>query len=192
MFLYTFGVLAVALLLVLMAKGRGRRRRYIRGAIDHKLQLSTLAANTLIGSAIVDVLTEEAWVSSVRALFTLNKWTAGADDGPIVVGLAHSDYTDAEIEEWIENLASWETKDKIGQEVARRKIRQIGVFRSQSGDTGDTNYALNEGREFTVKCGWMLSTGQTMKFWAYNSGGSALATTDPAFRINGHANVWPK
>ncbi len=171
---------------------KGRFRRYLRGAIDHKLQLSTLAAEVVIGSSIVDTLQEKAWMSSVKAVYSLNKWTAGADDGPIVVGVCHSDYTDAEIEEWIENLASWEENDLIGQEVAKRKIRQVGVFRTAFDDTGLANYVLNEGREIHTKCGWSLSTGQTVKFWAYNSGGSPLAGTNPAFRINGHANLWPQ
>lgn len=175
-----------------MAKGRGRRRRYLRGAIDHKLQLSTLAANTLIGSSIADVLTEQAWLSSVKGTWSMNKFTGAADDGPILVGIAHSDYTDTEVEEWIENLASWETKDKIGQEIARRKIRQVGMFHTATASDGTESYVLNDGKELTVKAGWMLDTGQTLKVWAYNSGGNALGTTDPAVRLQGHANLWPK
>ncbi len=181
-------VASMAILFVLMA----RHRRYLRGQVNHKLQLSTLGSKVVIGSAIVDVLTEEAWLSSVKLLWSLNKWTSAADDGPIIVGVSHSDYTDTEIEEWIENSSSWETKDKIGQEIARRKIRRVGVFRAAPGDTGDSNYVLNDGRMIRTKCGWMLGTGQTLKVWAYNSGGSALATTDPAVRQEGHANLWPK
>ncbi len=147
----------------------------------------------MIGSSITDVLTEEAFLSSVKATWSLNKWTSGADDGPILVGVCHSDYSDAEIEAWIENTGSWETKDKVqGREIGRRLIRRVGTFRSQGGDTGDTNYVLNDGKPIHTKCGWMLSTGQTLKVWAYNQGGSALATTDPAVRAEGHANIWPK
>ncbi len=176
---------------ILMAKGR--RRRYLRGQINHKLQLGTLAAKVVIGSSLTDVLTEEAWLSSVVATWSLNKWTSAADDGPILVGVCHSDYTDAEIEEWIENTGSWETKDKVqGREVGRRLIRRVGSFRANPADAGTANYVLNNGRPIRTKCGWMLSTGQTLKVWAYNQGGSPLATTDPAVRAEGHANVWPK
>jgi len=171
---------------------RRRRRRYLRGAIDHKLQLSTLGPNVVIGSSITDVLTEEAWLSSVDVLVTMDSFTPGEDDGPIVIGVSHSDYTDAEIEEWIENAGSWETSDKVQQrEVSRRLIRYMGTFPREPSGTSDW-VALNEGRRLRTKCGWMLGTGQTVKFWAYNSGDSALATTDPAVRWNGHANVWPK
>ncbi len=171
---------------------KGRRRRYLRGAVNHKLQLGTLAAKVVIGSNIVDSLAEEAWMSSVKLIWSMNKWTSGADDGPILVGVAHSDYTDAEIEAFIENAQSWDTDNKVQQEVARRKIRIVGQFRSQGGDTGDTNYVLNDGKFIRTKCNWMLGTAQTLKVWAYNAGGSPLATTDPAVRAEGHANLWPK
>ncbi len=188
-----FNIVLMAILAIMMlAKHGGRRRRYLRGAMNHKLQLGTLAAGVVIGSNVSDSLAEEAWFSSIKAVFSLNKWTAGADDGPIWVGIAHSDYTDAEIEAWIENAQSWDTDNKIQQEVARRKIRQIGMFSTATGADGSGNYVLNDGRPLRIKTGWMLGTAQTAKFWAYNAGGSALATTDPAFRIHGHANLWPK
>ncbi len=187
-------IIALAVLLVGMARrGRGRRkfRRYLAGAIDHKLQLSTLAGNVLIGSSIADVVTEEAWLSSVKAVWSINQWTPGADIGPVWVGVCHSDYTDAEIEEWIENTGSWETSDKVqSREVGRRLIRQVGIFQEPA--TAVVTTTLNDGRPITTKCGWMLGTGQTLKVWAYNMGGGAFATTDPAVRVNGHANLWPK
>ncbi len=191
--MFNIAVMAiVAIMMIVLLAKHGRRRRYIRGALSHKLQLGTLAAGALISTTVTDTLPEEAWFSSIKAVFSLNKWTAGADDGPIWVGIAHSDYTTAEILEWVANTQSWDTDNKIQQEVARRKIRQIGMFSTEGGDSGASNYVLNDGRQFRVKTGWMLGTGQTARFWAYNAGGSALATTDPAFRVHGHANLWPK
>ncbi len=167
-----------------------KRRSYLRGAINHKLALTALAAKVVVGSSIADTLTNKVWLSSVKATWTLNNVTEIADAGPIVVGVAHSDYSDAEIEAWIENTSSWETKDKVGQEVARRKIRRVGVFRTPNIALGDS--VLNEGRLVNTKCGWMLEIGQTLKVWAYNSGGANVATTVPALRVEGHANLWPK
>ncbi len=158
--------------------------------MNHKISLTTLASKVVVGSAIADVLTNKAWLSSVKATWTLKNFTEGGAIGPIVVGVSHSDYTDTEIEEWIENTASWETKDKIGQEVARRKIRRVGAFRSPNVALGAA--VLNEGRMITTKCNWMLEIGQTLKVWAYNSGAGAVATMVPDLRVEGHANIWPK
>ncbi len=186
-----FEIIMFAMVLIMAAKKRRKFRRYLAGAVDHKLQLSTLAGNVVIGSSIADVVTEETWLSSVKLVWSLNQWTKTADRGPVWVGVAHSDYTDTEIEAWIENTGSWETSDKIqSREVSRRLIRQVGIF--QEPDDAIVTQTLNDGRPIRTKCGWMLGTGQTLKVWAYNMGSAAFATTDPALRCNGHANLWPK
>ncbi len=175
-----------------MAKHRKRRkfRRYLKGNIDFQLALVTLAGDTLLGANAPDSVTETAWLSSVKASYALRAYTVAAGDGPVVVGLAHSDYTDAEIEEWMENTTSWQQGNKIAQEKAKRFIRQIGVFSLplNAAEVGDIS--LNDGRLITTKCGWLLTTGQTVKFWAYNSASGAL-TTGSVFHVNGHANLWP-
>lgn len=175
-----------------MAKhGRRRKfRRYLRGSIDHRLDLTALAASTLVGSNLVDTVEEAVYVSSVKAAYTLDQYTVIAGAGPFLCGWAHSDYTDAEIEAWVENNLSWSEGDKIGQEVAKRKIKQVGIFEL-------SNAALAWGRirggsTFTTKLGWSLITGQTLRFWVYNMGLVAVATTVPATRVQGHANLWPR
>ncbi len=174
-----------------MAKRKPKRkfRKYLRGQIEHNAGLGTLAAKTLVGANIGDTVTEKAWISSVKASWSLNQWTPGPDDGPILVGVAHSDYSDAEIEEWIENTSSWEAHDLVQQEVAKRKIREVGTFPTPA----DANEALvlNNGKPIWTKCGWMLGTGQTVKIWAYNKGASALGTTEPNLGVSGFANLWP-
>ncbi len=167
-----------------------KRRAYLRGAINHKLSLTTLASKVVVGSAVADTLTNKAWLSSVKATWSLKNLTDGPTVGPIVVGIAHSDYTDSEIEAWIENTESWETKDKVGQEVARRKIRRVGVFRTPN--IALETAVLNDGRMVNTKCNWMLEIGQTVKVWAYNSGATDVGTTVPDLRVEGHANLWPK
>ncbi len=176
-----------------MAKGKPRRkfRRYLKGKIDHKLQLATLAGNTLIGSLIGDTVVESTWVSSAKAMVSIGQYTAVAECGPFICGWAHGDYTDAEIEEWVENTNSWNEGDKVAQEVARRLIREIGTFESLPALATGVE-AINDGRKTTTKLGWMLSTGKTLRFWVYNAGTAAVATTDPEVRVQGHANLWPK
>ncbi len=177
----------------LMAKHSKRRRRfrpYLKGIIDENIGLSTLAGDTVISALVTDSLDEKAWLSSVKATWSLADLTLADNTGPIVVGVAHSDYNSAEIEAWIENANSWTLGDKVAQEVAKRKIRQVGTFAQQVSGSGAT-IVLADGRMITTKCGWQLTTGDTVRIWAYNSGTAALATTSPEVKVNGHANLWP-
>jgi len=170
--------------------GRKKFRKYLRGNIDHKLPLDVLAANTLVGNNIADTVVDTTWVSSVKAAWTLAEFTPAAGDGPILVGIAHSDYSDAEIEAFVENITgSWDAGDLVSQEIARRKIRVVGTFPSP--DTSVATIVLNDGRQLTTKAGWSLSEGDTIRIWAYNTGDSSL-TAGSAVRVNGHANLWPQ
>jgi len=170
-------------------KGRKAFRKYLRGAIDLDQLLGTLGAESLATKIVEDTVVEKAWCSSVEVRCSMKNYTTSATRGPILIGVAHSDYTAAEIEEWVENLGSWDAGDLRSQEIARRKIRQIGVFISPA--TAALSAVLNDGLPVHVKCGWMLQTAQSVRFWAYNNGSSALATTDPTVHYDGHANLWP-
>ncbi len=173
-----------------MAKRKGRKfRKYLRGSIDHRLDLGTLAANTLVSSILTDTVEEKAYVSSVKASYSMDQFTETADAGPILCGWAHSDYTDAEIEAFIENAGSWSEGDKVQQEIAKRFIRQVGIFERR---TGVNEWGtIRDGAVFTTKLGWVLASGQSLRFWCYNMGEAAVATTDPNCRAQGHANLWP-
>ncbi len=186
-------VLSVIGLLALAKHGKRRRkyRRYLRGNVNHELNLGTLASATLVGSVLGGVLEERAWVSSIKATWSLSGFTEGTDIGPITVGVAHSDYSDAEVEAWYENSNSWKSGDKIAQEVARRKCRIVGTFGTEAGSSASDVNRLQDGRSITTKLGWMLTTGQSIKIWAFNEGSVAVGTTDPDLDVSGHVNIWP-
>ncbi len=175
-----------------MAK-RGKSRKnfgaYMKGAVEEELALSTLGARVLISDIFDSTVTEKTRVSSVKAIWSMSGFTAASGDGPIVVGVAHSDYSDSEIELAIEQTGSWSQGDKIAREVAQRLVRVIGVFRTNIADAALGNYRLNEGKPITTKLNWTLITGQSLRLWAYNQGSSAL-TTGVFVRCLGHANLW--
>lgn len=172
-----------------MAKhGKKGYRRYLKGKIDIALALGTLATKDLVLQAEAGVLDEPAYLSSVKGTWSLDGFQNIQGDGPVIVGVAHSDYTVAEIEEWIENTGSWTRGDKVQQETARRFIREVGVFTADSASTETA--VLNDGKPITTKCGWVLVTGQTVKVWAYNAGADALSTGG-VVHVLGHANLWP-
>ncbi len=177
-----------------MARKKGRRRRrmgkYLRGSVDESLALGTLAAKTVVGIAFDETVNERTLVSSVVARYAITGFTPGTGDGPILIGLAHGDYTDAEIEAWIENTGSWNEGDLVNQEIAARKIRRIGIFEIPDAET--LAAVLNDGKPMKTKMNWILLQGQTLRLWAYNLGVSAIATTSPEVSAQGHANLWPR
>ncbi len=126
--------------------------------------LSTLAPSSLVKSTPDDVAEDRIFVVSIDVTPMVEGFTVG--EGPIEVGVAHSDYTAAEIEEWVENETSmFGELDQIAIEIRRRKIRSIGVF-----DGLTIVEKMNEGVPVRVKLLWPLSEGAGLSFWAYNRG----------------------
>ncbi len=163
--------------------------RYIRGSISQGFALGTLASSTAVLAA-TQVVTERTLVSSIVATFSLSGFTAGDNIGPIEVGVAHSDYTLAEVEAYLERSASWSEADLPAREISSRKVRRIGIFDVPA--TAGEALSLANGRPVKTKLNWILTQGQGLNWYAYNQGGQPLATTDPNVHINGHANLWPR
>lgn len=158
--------------------------------MDETFSLGTLASKVVISAVVGDVVKDRAWVSSVLARWSLANFTPGADIGPVLVGVAHSDYASNEIEAWIENQDSWDEGNLVQQEIARRKIRMVGTFMVDAAVAVPA--VLNDGKPILTKCGWILNQGQTIRLWAYNMGTAAIGTTDPVVGAFGHANIWPR
>ncbi len=163
--------------------------RYIKGNIDLDFALGTLAPQDVVVAAVADTVNERSLISSIDCTYSLSGYTVIDNAGPIQVGVAHFDYSDAEIEEWIENVTSWDEGDLPSQEIANRKIRSIGTIPMV---TSLAASPLNDGKPIKTKLNWIVNQAQGIKFWAYNQGSAALATTDPDMHVTGHANIFPK
>ncbi len=173
-----------------MAKHGKKFRKYLRGNADEFLALTTLAPTTVVSAIFDDVVFDRTYASSIRAAYSLSNFTPIADVGPIVIGVAHSDYSSAEIEEWIENTGAWNEGNMVSQEIAKRKIRLIGMF-SEFGGATDIQI-LNDGKTIHTKLGWILLEGQSLQLWCYNRGSAAVATTVPDAHCQGYVNLWPQ
>ncbi len=160
-------------------KGRVRKTRILKGNIDEEFSLGTLAAATLLSSALSDNVDEEAFLLSTECVYSLRNHTAG--EGPIIVGWAHNDYTDAEIEAYIENTQGWSRGDLIQQEIAKRFVRIVGIFSGES-----TDEVLNDGKMLKTPMRFNLVSAKGLDFWAYNDSGGTL-TTGAVVAANGHA-----
>ncbi len=151
-----------------MAK-HGRRKPLFVPRIAATTVLSTLAANDMISTAFATLLDQEVYAISMDVTASLHGLTSG--EGPIICGVAHSDYTAAEIEEWFEASGSWSKTDKIEQEHARRKCREIGIFDGNSPES-----TINDGRKLRVKLGFPIEDGAGLQLWVFNEGAAALTT----------------
>ncbi len=163
-----------------MAKHTGKGRgKVIKGKFDNSVTLGTLAANTGLLDRTDSSVADRAYVLSMEATHSIIGLAAGES---VQLGVAHSDYSLAEVEEWIENQGGWDEGDLVSQEINRRKIRTIGVFTSEE-------TALNEGRMLKTKLGFILNSGDGLNFYVYNPDAAGL-TTGSEWTSQGH--VWIK
>ncbi len=169
---------------------KNRMGRYIRGQIDDELAFGSLASKDLSSSDLDEVVQERTLITSVVLTHTMDNLTPTANVGPIMCGVAHGDYTTAEIEAFIENAGSWDEGNLTSQEIGRRKIRIVGIF-DGVGSAADST-VLNDGKPIKTKLNWILTQGETIQQWVYNLGSAAVATTAPNYHIQGHANLFPK
>ncbi len=176
-------VLAMIMLMFMAKRAARTGRKWIKGTVLEALALATLSGSTLITSKM-DTVAERSYIASIWAQYAMRGHTVG--EGPIRFGVAHGDYADAEIEAYLEATLSWNESDQVAQEVANRKIREIGTFSGL-----DTEEVFNDGRMKKTKLGWILNAGQTLSLWAYNASGAAL-TTGTVVSAAGHVWLQPK
>ncbi len=163
--------------------------RYMRGKVNAEIAFSGVGPKAANLQVFPDLVTVRTRISSVVATYSLSNYTPVADAGPWLVGLAHSDYSAAEIEEWIENTGSWEEGNLIQQEIADRKIREVGVF--DDPDAAADSVVLNDGLPIKTKLNWILTIGQTLDVWVYNLGAASQSgATSANMACRGHANLW--
>ncbi len=171
-------------------KGRKGRNmgRYRRGVVNAELTTSVLAAKTASKANFPEAVSETARVSSVVASYTMQNFTPVEDSGPVLVGLAHSDYSVAEIEQYLENVNGWDSGDLVqSREIAKRFVRQVGIFPTPRDLLSAV--VLNDGKPIKTKLNWPLASGQTIVVWVYNQGTVGF-TTAVEIDVRGHANLW--
>ncbi len=162
--------IVVVMVLVIMARRGRRRRRGVRMLKCSELvTLGTLGAQTAIVTVFDSTVEDSTYLLSIECVYSMSEHAV--NEGPIVVGVAHSDYTAAEILEWYQAAGAWDRGDKIAQEHNSRKIRQVGVFPGLVGFE-----VLNDGRPLKTKLGFMLAPGDTLGLWAINEDNGALTT----------------
>ncbi len=164
----------------LMAKNHkgSRYKGYRKLPINVDVAGGTLAADDVTQTTPSEVMTEERRVLSLEASWGLTGLTA--TDGPLVVGVAHSDYTATEIEEALEAAGAWDEGNLVAQEQAKRLVRQVGILTEEE-------TALNDGQPVKTRLNWRLATGDTLQYWLWNRG--VQLTTGSLVKVSGHLHT---
>ncbi len=167
-----------------MAKRRRRRRnpRFAVLKVHKPLDIGTLAQNVCLKGTVLDLL-QDCYIIATDLSWTI----LGMDllDGPVDVGLSHSDYTVTEVQEAVDASPTSDS-DQIALERTRRKVRTAGTFKTPE-NTG-AGVSLNDGKLMRTKVGFGVSNSFELDLWAINRGAPAL-TVDTTVMVSGKVYV---
>ncbi len=164
-----------------MAQKKNLRGKWLRPRLLQEWALGTLATDTLISESGGTAVTNRCKVTSIDVTVSMHNHTVG--EGPLIVGVAHSSYTDGQIEEWLEAINAWDEESKIIQEQSRRLCRVLYTLSGQN-----ASEVANDGKFRKFRLNWWLGEGRALNFWAYNSDSNDL-TTGTVVNVDGYANV---
>ncbi len=150
------------------------------------LAVTALASLDVVKAAGTSALANTLRIMSLDMSWGIVDLGAAIDDG-FQFGVAHSDYTAAEIEEALEATASMDVGNKVEQERANRLVRSIGMINGQ-GLIG-SGLIFNDGKPVKTRLNWLLSIGDTLDVWVRNASG-VVYTAGAQLVGNGH--LWVK
>ncbi len=147
---------------------RKTQKGFVAIPVTASISLSTLANNTTLTASLLGTLQEDLYVISAHLTWTIRTLTAG--EGPLQVGIAHSDYTVGEVQENIDVTLLGPGK-KIEQEQARRLVRRVGMF-----DGLASEEKLFDGVPIKTTIKWVADDGEDLNVFVSNRSGGAMTT----------------
>lgn len=167
-----------------MAKKSSKRRFNLRKVqITAAVAAGALAALDVQVAALSGAAVHTYRCMSAELIYNWLDIAAIIDDG-CIFGLAHSDYSAAEIEECLEAQGSIDIGDKVAQEQANRLVRRIGTIAGSTGAAGSGN-VYNLGQPVKTRLNWLIGIGDTISIWVRNSSG-VVWTTGSSVGAVGH------
>ncbi len=182
-------LLAASLILLGLAKRRSNKRRFNlrKVRVSSTLSVGGLAAADVIAGSLGGTATSPMRIMSFEGTYS---WIdiAAVNDGAMEFGIAHGNYTAAEIEECLEATTSMGLGNKIARERASRLVRVVGTIKGNPAVVaGESNY--NDGRPRKTKLNWLIPSGENISMWVKNSSG-AVYITGSSLSVLGH--FWVK
>ncbi len=169
-----------------MAHPKRRKFNLRKVRLATSVAIGALASSDVISTNISAASTNPYRLMSVDLTYSLTDLGATSDDGQ-QFGLAHSDYSAAEVEECLEAQASIDIGNKVEQERANRLVRNIGQITGNAGTLAGMSF--NDGVSFPVKLNWHMAIGDQLNLWVRN-GSSTVYTTGALIVMVG--NLWVK
>ncbi len=170
--------------------GRARRRRRTfnlrRVRTTSSSAIGALASLDVLVGPIINTASNAYRVMSLNLTWGISDLGATADDGQ-EFGVAHSDYSAAEVEECLEAAASIDIGDKVAIEQANRLVRVIGQMTGAPGTGAGLSY--NEGLPVKTKLNWAIGIGDTLNVWVRNGSGTVYTT---GATITATGDIWVK
>ncbi len=152
-----------------MARRRSNKN-FVAIPVEGSLSLSTLAFGAVLESGLIGSdLTEDLYAISVDLDVEVTGLTAGEGE-PMMVYVAHSDYSSTEINEHID-VTFLGPGNKIEQERARRLVRIVGQLKSES--EAATRLKMPTKR---TKLKFVIQNGKILSIAVNNRSGAALTT----------------
>ncbi len=153
-----------------MPKKRGNKN-FVAIPIEGQTALGALADGTLVAvNVMTGEFTEDFYAISAD-IDTFVRALTASEGTPSSWGLAHGDYTVAEIDENLE-LSLLGPGSKIEQEQARRLVRKGSQFKFNN----VVNDELIPTKTQRVKLKFVVQSGQHLDIWFKNRSGSVLTT----------------
>ncbi len=161
-----------------MARKTSKRRRGGVKAIrvDATTTLGALASGVFITGILIPTVEQEHFAISMDISVTMGDHTVA--QGPLAVGVAHGDYTVAEISEWF-NSTGVMAGDQIALERSRRKIRDICALDGEA-----TTEKAFDGSVKRIPLRFKVEDGESVNIWAMNQDDDPL-TTGTFIRVYG-------
>lgn len=161
-----------------MAKRRASSRRKFNlrmVRLNNRVAAGALASLDVTSGSIMDAATNPYRLVTLKASYS---WTDIPNnvDGGFTFGVAHSDYTAAEIEECLEAQGAIDRSDKIAAEQSNRLVRQIGVIESRDTNAASGTRVFNDGRQRKTKLNWYIGIGEDISIWIRNASNTAWTT----------------
>ncbi len=158
-----------------MARRKRSRRKFNlrRVRISSNMVIGALASQDVVDGDFTVISSNSYRLISLNCAWSIVDLAAFIDDGQ-EFGVAHSDYSAAEIEECLEAQTSIDPSNKIENEQANRLVRTIGMM---PGDPGtDAGMTFNDGRPVKTKLNWKMGIGDKVRMWVRNGSQNVYTT----------------
>ncbi len=169
-----------------MARKNARRFNLRKVRINSFVLPAALVAGGVVAGSITDAVTSPLRIVSARLTYNMSDVPQVSDDGH-EFGLAHGDYTAAEVKECLDASGGINKNDKIAMERTNRLVRTIGTMAGQQSVDGGRSY--NQGEPEKTKLNWYVGVGETLAIWIRNSSDTTWASGS---NLNVLGTLWVK